>query len=466
MDANYAYLIRVNTGVVNLNWNITGKPVAPSYKWNDDGINLVGFPLQTPADLNDRNLDTFYSFDKELSSASTLATWTYVGGELSAVNPKNPRAVDHASTPGIRHRAYWVDADGFTEYYGPVRVSLSTPTGLHFGTDGENIALRLKNVTNGSTAAAPVTVTVNNVLSEASPLGPAGIPAAVPLRVRGELNLTNGLYAYTNLNAVATNSLVVSLQPGEEREFIVTVDRSQMAGVPGVRYQSLLRVTDSLNQTRIMLPVAAETPSRAGLWAGAAVLNQVNQIIGNSSTNQGARASFPLRLILHSDASGTVRLLQQAYVSTNLTTVVSNHEDGFVAPAKATSRMASASFPVGYVAVAAGQIGLTGTVTLTVPLGFNSPSNPFVHNYHPDHNNLDERDQPLSAGRESNDITRSITLTFQAQNPAGFDPAWGASSLGGAYTETVTGLRSTPIVTSGAFVLHRQSAAATFVAAP
>ena len=58
---------------------------------------------------------------------------------------------------------------------------------------------------------------------------------------------------------------------------------------------------------------------------------------------------------------------------------------------------------------------------------------------------------------------RVITLTFVPENPLGFDPAWGVSSLGGTYSETITGLRATPVTCSGLFTLQRATGAATFL---
>jgi hypothetical protein len=81
-------------------------------------------------------------------------------------------------------------------------------------------------------------------------------------------------------------------------------------------------------------------------------------------------------------------------------------------------------------------------------LAHNDGTNPFVHAYHPDHDNLDARfENLLDAGRESPAVQRNITLTFST--PPAFNPAWGATQLGGTYTESITGLRAQPIVSSG-----------------
>jgi hypothetical protein len=96
--------------------------------------------------------------------------------------------------------------------------------------------------------------------------------------------------------------------------------------------------------------------------------------------------------------------------------------------------------------------------SFNVGLGHNATTNPFVHTYHPDHDNLDARfEQQLGPGRESYNIARAITLNFQASLPGLNEPSWGSTTLGGSYTETITGLRSTPITVSGSFILHRVS---------
>jgi hypothetical protein len=120
--------------------------------------------------------------------------------------------------------------------------------------------------------------------------------------------------------------------------------------------------------------------------------------------------------------------------------------------------------PSDFIALSAGQLGPTATVSFDVPLDYDSDSNPFVHRYHPDHDNLDARFQSkLAAGRESLTVRRTITLTFLSSVAGITDPAWGVTMLGGTYSETVTGLRSTPITVNGSFVLNRVTDAPTLI---
>jgi hypothetical protein len=80
------------------------------------------------------------------------------------------------------------------------------------------------------------------------------------------------------------------------------------------------------------------------------------------------------------------------------------------------------------------------TVTALVTNRFNNQvSNPFLHTYHPDHDNLDPRfAQEVPQGSESYSIVRGITLVvlppgddFSSRTSAG-------QSLSGLYEETIT----------------------------
>lgn len=461
LSANFAYLIRVEPGTAAFAWTVKGKAEVPRYDWSRTGVNLVGFPVEKPANSSTRSIGRFFGFDSVLKALPP--TLFYNGGELSDVAPKNPLRIGNMSSfAANRFEAYWVQATSYTEYYGPVKVEVGNAGGLRFGSEGLSISVRLKNVVDAGRNQT-VSVTLNPLPSEAAPIGQAAHAGAVPLLVRGALNLTTGNFGYTPL----TSAITRTLSPGAEEELIFTVDRSQLGNVAGITYASLLEITDSLNQTRIVLPVSAETTSRSGLWVGAAVVDKVDYQRGQTVTAaQAAPSLLTLRLLLHSDASGMPRLLQQAFsgTATGGVAVTAARESSFTAPGKAAARLASAHFPVGMNTSGAGLIGLSGSVTFTVPLGYNDPSNPFVHGYHPDHDNLDERFQTvLPAQRESPNVHRTITLTFAPQAPLGFDPSWGSTTLGGTYTETVTGLRAAPITCSGAFLLRRKDNVANFL---
>ncbi len=462
VTGNAAYLVKVSDSVAPFTWQVKGKPLAPRFEWSSTGLNFVGFPFQEPASTSLRSLGRFYGFNSVLKTLPT--TLYYNGGDLSDTVPRNPLPITSSalgSTAAVRNRAYWIQAGAYTDYYGPVKVEFGSSNGLDFGDERLSVALRLQNVVD-PVRNQTVTITLTPGVSETPPVGQDAIAGAVPLLVRGDLNFSTGQYAY----AALTGPITRVLGPGESTEVVVTVNRAQLGNTAGAIFQSLLRVTDSLNQTRIDLPVRAVTTSRAGLWSGAAVVSSVDRIVGQSSTPEAAPSLFPLNLIVHSDASGTLRLLQQAYLGEEAgNPAVSASQAAFTEVAKIDGRTSSAHFPVGLKLIGTGTLGLTGTATFTVVLGSNDPTNPFLHTYHPDHDNLDARfEQILPPGKESPVVTRTLTLTFNSSHPLGFNPAWGSNQLGGTYAETVTGLRSGPINCSGSFILQRASSAPTFLA--
>ncbi len=459
LTGNAAYLVKVQDGTANFTWSVKGRPLMPNYAWSSSGLNLVGFPTQTPADAATRNFSRFFGLDAVLKAQPPVLY--YNGGPLSELAPKNPLPVGSRTGTAVqRGVAYWVQSNAYTDFYGPIKVETTQSSGLNFGTELLSTTIRLKNVVD-PISNRTITVTLSPADSESAPAGAPAVAGTVPLLVRGALNLATGQHDYAPLTAPITRVL----PPQTETEIVFTVNRALLGNTPGSVFQNIVRITDSLNTTQINIPVVAETTSRAGLWSGAAVLTSVGHQRGTSNTPEAAPSQFPLRLLMHSDAAGAVRLLQQAYVGKNNgVEAVGSTEASFQAPSKAASRISTANFPVGTKALAAGTLGLGGTVTLTHTLAHNDASNPFIHAYHPDHDNMDPRfERALDAQRESPEVVREITLTFAPQNPLGFDPAWGSTKLGGTYTEVLKGLRAQPIQLSGTFVLQRVSTGGVFL---
>ena len=175
---------------------------------------------------------------------------------------------------------------------------------------------------------------------------------------------------------------------------------------------------------------------------------------------------FALRTLLHLSDDNVTSLLPQVYLGqlaaapndVGLCTDESSLKQDALASAQ---RFSSAHMPLDTVITAgSGSIGVGETLTRTIRIAYDDPTNPFVHAYHPDHDNKSARGAPLPEGaRESPDITRECTFVFTASPPAGSSATigWGSSILGGTYTETITGLHKEPLVLSGIFELRRAS---------
>lgn len=478
LPGNVACLVR-NTNAASYAWVVKGRSVPPRYQWSTTGLNLLGFP--TPAG-SPPNFENFLTPAPD-SLYTSAEIYRYPGGELSSTNPM--RLFAFRTTPVTRGAAYWVrSGDLFNRYFGPFEVSLPDAGGVHFGTTAGQQSFRLRNLT-----ATNRTVTLSLVATETAPAGQSNYVAAPPLLVRGAQNLTNLTYAYSNLNAAPrTFTLAAAGQPGSEVEIVLGLNRGQMSGAAGGKFAATLRFRDSLNLSQIDVPVTAEKSSTAGLWIGAASVNQVasylksfqkdtndalvivsnRYVVTNLNTSLGAVPEpMALRLIVHNDGGGTARLLQRVYAGlrqqTNqiLATQESLLDAGTLDSAR---RISAAHLPwsrtnPGWVFT--NTLAQGNTVGTTVATDYNDhAANPFVHTYHPDHDNRTAAfnvTQPQ--GAESYRVERSITLALLPPGDDFVSLTSGSRSLQGQYDETVRviGQDTREFRTRGAFSLNRVS---------
>lgn len=439
LTGNAAYLIKVadSVGTGSITVNITGKPLLPQYNWKEAGTNLFGFSTLNPAP----NFEQFLSHSPTLGNNPPV--FAYLGG--AGLQPIPTRVTAPRTTPVERNKAYWIKSTGYTDYSGPLKITGSAAS-LAFGAEGYIASIRIKNVT-----GAPLDATLAAANSEAPPSTTPPQPAIagpVPLQVRGQFNPVTSQYAYAALPQT------ISLAAGEEREVVFALRRGDMNAPTGSVYQSLIQLSDSLGLTRFTLPASAETTSLAGLWIGEASVDSVDQVVGNTSTLKPAAEAFPLRFLVHMNASGQTTLLQQAYIGENaggvriVATKQSALDPGKLATA---TRFSSSNLPLDLRIPNGGALGLSGTANFTVPLPAGAATNPFLHIYHPDH-----------GPAQSYAITRAVTLQFASSLPGLTDPTFGSTLLGGTYSETISGLRAvsapaTGLRVSGTFVLRRVS---------
>lgn len=183
---------------------------------------------------------------------------------------------------------------------------------------------------------------------------------------------------------------------------------------------------------------------------------------------------FKLRTLLHLSDSGTARLLSEVYLgqlalapnNVGLCTSEALLKQNALGSAMCFS---SSHLPMDQVITAGSGSFATGqTLTRVITVPYDDATNPFVHAYHPDHDNKDARGNWLLATEdasglkqteESPTITRTCQFIFTASPPAGSSvtSGWGSSVIGGNYIETMTGVHKDPLILSGTFELRRAS---------
>ena len=477
---NAAYLVH-STANSNYTWRVLGKPAAPNYQWTSSGLNFIDFP--TPP-VSPPLFDRFLSLSPALQSAAEI--YQYQGGNLGNTNPI--RLYAFHTTPVTRGQAFWIRSGTlFNNYFGPFQVALPS-AGINFGDSSSQYSFHLSNPT-----ATNVTVHLRLLASETPPPGQTNIAGVPPLLVRGSLNTSNLTYGYSSLS-LGTNltwTLLPQGQSGSEAEVVVGLNRQALPNNPGALFAGILQFSDTFNFSEIDVPVSATAGSLAGLWVGKATVSQVqnylklyerdtnsnlvvssngNYIVTGINTNMGPVAQpFPLRLIVHNDGVNAV-LLQRVYygLQQGSNIVVATSEDQLDPAHLDTARRISATHLPWSSAnnpwLFSGQLVPGGTLTTTAALPYDDQaSNPFLHTYHPDHDNLDPTFQTeLPQGYESYQVSRQITLMVSLPGNDFASLTGAGQALVGNYFEVVTffgrGGAARNFNASGTFSLNRISA--------
>lgn len=216
----------------------------------------------------------------------------------------------------------------------------------------------------------------------------------------------------------------------------------------------------------------APNAEAAGLWIGEVTLREIG--IPGTTDFAPTKQSADLRILLHVDQNGVVRLLKDVIVAARLAPSVNEppfpYKESIVTrPAVLASlpivrdlygsargqRFSTVAYdftdndadPTDAALDLAGGLGQNHECVGTLTLDRNHPTNPFLHKFHPDHAN---------EGAKAYVIRRALTLQFldTIRNVSGTD------QLRGSYEEKITGLHRATLTAKGTIRLTRVSVAA------
>jgi hypothetical protein len=479
VQANRAYLIRVEQSAPVV-WTITGRPALRRPAWVPDSFNLRGAPVD-PVEP-----PTFVNFFRH-STAHYQATT----GQLQPIYRLHS-ASGQWQRVGANDlmrggEAYWILTHGASDYLAPLEPRVDLGDGLDFGLELTELNLRLRN-----RKSTPVTALLTD---------PAGVPNGILSHYVFDPQLGG---QWPPLPA----PLALPIEAGAELRVRLAARRQHQ---PSSLYQSVIEVRDGAG-TRLQLPVNVEkftagtasgalvpmggsglhTPrdeamAMAGLWVGVATINAVSEAhSANPTVPTPTRSELNLRLVLHVDESGQTRLLKEViqmwrdgtyttnadgdrvvdqpgeYVLLTDDSLIPSFQGAALRDGVSAGRRVST---IGYdfaADSAANFLNLSGFFAIneslsgTLSMPHDHPTNPFKHRYHPDHDNLNERfDGPAV---EAYATTRQIELSFTASPTNGpAVPDFGYNEMGGTYSETITGIHKNAIHVSGTFRLTRVS---------
>jgi hypothetical protein len=181
-------------------------------------------------------------------------------------------------------------------------------------------------------------------------------------------------------------------------------------------------------------------------------------------TGTATPGTFTLRTLLHVADDGTANLLSKVYlgqlaVAPNAYGIATQESLLKTTTLSSAHRLSAGHLPNGRVITGSGSVALGSSLACTIELPYNDPTNPFVHKFHPDHDNLDAQFQSVAEGVESYTVNRVGTFNFTSTPPSGSSvtTGWGSSVIGGTYSEVISGLHSSSIQLNGTFELRRAS---------
>jgi hypothetical protein len=195
-------------------------------------------------------------------------------------------------------------------------------------------------------------------------------------------------------------------------------------------------------------------------------------VTAHNTQGDAVPAPFPLRLIVFNDSGGNCSLLQRVYWGLDPSTnIIVSTSQAPLDPNQLSSarRITATHLPWSATnapwAFTGGPLA-QGAVLTSMPIIENyddQAANPFLHTYHPDHNNLDLQYPPheLPMGSESYQISRVISLSLMPNTNDFISLTSASTRLSGLYNESITlkGLGGFPknYQTIGAFSLKQIS---------
>lgn len=464
IDGNTSYLVRLDESSGSRQLTIRGTPRFVPTAWRPNDFTLTGLPVAAS------NAPSFTEF----FSRSTA----HQGQPVYRLGTDGRWQLASGSTPINANEAYWVFTSGNSRYQGRLSLMLDQGESLDFDRSFDEMRFVLRNLSgvNGS--------------FQIERLGNAHVPLSLKLE-----DEETGEIGWPDLPDVE----VFDAPAGEDVFVTLAIKRAQFTAD---RMEQMIAITDELGQ-RIVLHVGGNTAQRgavdgvmrgkaggdnpllyAGLWIGNITIDRVSEAQRAGVTPQLVGSPFTQRVLIHVNPQGQARLVKD---------VIQMWEEGTMRPSSVNPAYQEVDQPGRYVLITnknliglytgmmgrdgvavgvrystvaydfadetldfTGVFGPGGEISTAIMVQPELPTNPFLHRYHPDHNNLDE--QFLNYQEEAYRVVRNMQFAFTDEDPQGGSaPGWGESVLGGTFAESITGLHRNSIFTSGTFRLRRAS---------
>ena len=448
---------------------LVGEPAAPRLRWHvsgtNDVYNYVGFSLKSGVEISPSDyLDGF--------GGASIANRTFY--KIFGPKPQAPRLVKISATSKVSDGAVLaMSSDIVSDWSGVLNVS--PMNGLDFGTDGVKRTLAIRNDgTNGRTVRVALADDAANIQDITLPY------TALYVRDPAEITATNASWTACT-NAVMAEKFVPA---GKTWELQVGLDRTVMRDeIYGRTFGLILRITDEDggSKMRVAVPLQGATSggtasARAwpgGLWVGDVALNMIKGPDDAAASETGG--TLKLRLPIHVDANGKIRLLQRVVAAGDI------GSDGYwdyrlyagsaTPPATAQNvfRVSAVCLPTEIPVVEAKESNLaSGKAKFSFTVAGDGATSLLRHPYHPQHDGLrwdfktaapsgdDWQNYKYDVKPETFSVKCDIAVTLDFD---GGEAAWNPDDeVNGTCTWSLEGLRHEgAIVVSGPMTIKRIS---------
>lgn len=435
---------------------ITGTPAGRRMEWEsgNDSTNYFGIQVEAGKRVS------ISDYLNGLSEDGTVSVYSISGTEAAPTLTKrswssNLKTGDVLVVQGVK-------TDDWTGIF-----SAEPHDGIFFGETKTSAAYML---TNDSTKEQTVTLAFNGTTGDNAP--------SFSLKQR---TVTAGTPAAWQ---EFTGPITKTLAAGESWTVALGLDRRQFEGNPSgeLRCGVLTATAGSPTYHQVQIPVyvnahtiqSAYTEERwpNGLWLLEAQMDTVTRIVsadGSVEQDVPTASVMPVRLLMYVDGQQQMTLLQRVALAVLGDEGIKQSQilygPGAKSPGTETDfiRLSTPLMPVDVPsAPVSGTFLHSGTAAFTV--GAKSPSNPWRHAYHPEHDGLDwdfETEAPDGdtfnhyLGRvkpELWSVTNQLEIVWDTGTES-WDPV---ESYTGRLTWTITGLRhEAPITVSGPFTFRR-----------
>ena len=449
--------------------SIVGVPAAPRMTWHvtdtNEVYNFVGFSLQPGAKIAPS--DYLEGFDGDfLKSGFHIFSGIYED-RAPSITPI------FSSTKVADGDVLLVASDSQSDWSGVLNVS--PMGGLDFGRDSSKAALSIRN--DGEEAR-----TVAVAMEIAASYGDVVLPrSAVHIR-DADVALTNA--AWNVAGGVGSPIATKRLAAGETWKLEFGIDRRAFESeVKGRSFGALLRVTDvdGASKMRVEVPLVGETSGGTaasrmwpgGLWVAEVEFSRI--VTPGKTTETETGGTVKLRLPIHIDSHGTMRLLQRV-VSAGETAADGTYAYHLYAGTATVPATANVAMRISAVCLptetpiveATGGLAGADGVTFAFTVAGDGATSLLRHPLHPQHDGLRwDFKTPAPSGDELSNYKGDVKPeTFSVQNEInlkfnlnGGEAAWNPEETkSGKVTWKLTNLmRQGPITLVGDMTIRRIS---------